>query len=71
VLRRTAGRAFLEERVRDLEAEQHLTGCPVVGTADVEVLVENVDVAPHTLEDPRFVDRGRTAEAEQVIDDGL
>jgi len=63
--------AVLEERVRDVEAEQHLTGRPVVGTADIEVLVENVDVAPHALEDPRFVDRGRTAEAEQVIDSRL
>src|SRR6188768_2971642 len=64
-------RGGLEERVRDLEAEQHLTGCSVVGTADIEVLVENVDVAPHALEDPRFVNRGCTAEAEQIVDDRL
>src|SRR4029078_12711758 len=68
---RVGTRGGLEERVRDLEAEHPLTGCPVVGTAEIEVLVENVDVAPHALEDPRFVDRGRTAEAEQLIDDRL
>jgi len=46
--------AALKERVRDLEAEQHLTGCPVVGAADIQVLVENIDVTPHALEDARL-----------------
>src|SRR6266513_1191863 len=62
-------RQALDERRFGVDAHRDLGWHLEVAVAEEKVLAEDVDVAPEPLQATRFVDRARTTEAEQVVDD--